>query len=113
MPNLSVNLDIYNLYAVGEDPVQSLKRLYPWIHHVHLKNRTRSASDGKTDLPLAQGDMNYREFLLALADLNYGGYVSVEWFGKAPDQAAVREMTYLQGVLGDVLTVREDALEHA
>ena len=113
MPNLCVNLDIYNLFAIGENPIQALKRLFPWVRHVHLKNRAQATDDGPEDLPLAEGDMDFGEFLLALVDLNYGGHVSLEWFGNHPAKAARREIAYLQAVFGDTLCILERPAERS
>jgi sugar phosphate isomerase/epimerase len=105
-PNLGVNLDIFNLFAIGEDPLRALKRSLPWLRIVHLKNAVRAGATYRNGAPLAQGAMDYRPFLLALAEANYGGYASIEWFGPDPSGAAFSEMAYLREVLGDKLEVR-------
>ncbi|MFH1084183.1 MAG: DUF362 domain-containing protein [Chloroflexota bacterium] len=104
--NLCVALDIFNLHAIGEEPVAALQRLLPWVRIVHLKNGVREGERWRNGLPLAQGAMDYRPFLQALLDVNYGGYCSVEWFGPEPDAAAVSELAFLRGVLGERLGAR-------
>jgi len=49
---------------------------------------------------LGEGAMDYAPFLRALAEVNYGGYVSVEWFGPEPNRAAETELAYLRQHLG-------------
>jgi uncharacterized protein (DUF362 family)/sugar phosphate isomerase/epimerase len=105
-PNLGVNLDIFNLFAIGEDPVRALKRLLPWLRIVHLKNGMREGATYRNGAPLAEGAMDYRPFLQALAEANYGGYASIEWFGPDPSGAAFSEMTFLRQVLDDKLEVQ-------
>jgi len=94
--NLWVNLDIFNLFTKGEDPLQALKRLFPWVRILHLKNGLRQGEKWQSGIPLAKGAMDYGSFLQALSESNYGGYVSIEWFGEDPAQAAQEELAYLQ-----------------
>ncbi len=105
MPNLCVNLDICNLYHAGEDPVRALKSLMPWVRILHLKNGIQREGDFEAT-PLAAGEMDYETFLQALAESNYGGYASVEWFGEEPEAAAFGEISYLRHMLGGKLCSR-------
>jgi len=105
-PNLVVNLDIYNLFAIGEDPREALARLRPHVCMVHLKNGIRQDQSRRLGIALAEGDMPYASFLQALADSDYDGYASIEWFGPEPSQAAITELRYLQTILGDRLARR-------
>jgi 3-dehydroshikimate dehydratase len=107
-PNLFVNLDIYNLYAIGEDPVAALGQLRPHIRMVHLKNAIRQDESRRLGIALAEGDMPYAPFLRALAASGYDGYASIEWFGPSPAEAAVSELRYLQSVLGEQLARRTE-----
>jgi len=107
-PNLFVNLDIYNLYAIGEDPVAALDQLGPHVRMVHLKNAIRQNESRRLGIPLAEGDMPYAPFLHALAESGYDGYVSIEWFGPLPAEAAISELRYLQSVLGEHLARRTE-----
>ena len=110
MSNLCVNLDIYNLQAIGEDPQRSLSRLLPWVRILHLKNGSVRGGERRSGVPLAEGDMDYDAFLGALAESNWGGFASIEWFGDDPAVAAVREMAYLRQVLGVKLEGRQEAV---
>ncbi|MBN1401320.1 MAG: TIM barrel protein, partial [Anaerolineae bacterium] len=106
-PNLWVNLDIFNLFAAGEDPLRALERLMPWIRIVHLKNGVQEEGRWRHGVPLAAGAMDYGAFLGALVEHNYGGFVSIEWFGPDPEGAAVSELAYVRETLGDTLGQRE------
>lgn len=89
--NLRVNLDIFNLFARGEDVIWALNELYPHTAHIHLKNRR----EGKPAL-LDEGELEYSPFMTALRDRWYGGYLSVEWFGPDPYWAAAESLSYLR-----------------
>lgn len=99
-PNLGVNLDIFNLFARSENPVRALKRLLPYMRIVHLKNGAWDGARWQYGRPLAVGAMDYDAFLRALAESNYGGFVSIEWFGDNPQSAAISELDYLHQQLG-------------
>lgn len=92
--NLRVNLDIYNLFEIGEPVLWALNELYPYTAHTHLKNRR----EGKPAL-LEEGGMEYEPFLTALQERWYDGYLSVEWFGPDPYWAAEQDLAYLRTFL--------------
>jgi len=104
-PNLGVNLDIYNLVARGEAPLWALEQLWPWLRIVHLKN-VRTIDGAPQPCGLAEGEMDYVPFLRALAARGYEGYVSIEWFGAAPERAAATELAFLRQTLGGALAGR-------
>jgi 3-dehydroshikimate dehydratase len=37
-PNFGLTLDPANIVCSGEDPIEGLHRLAPWVRHVHVKN---------------------------------------------------------------------------
>ena len=90
-PNLRVLLDIHNLFAVGEDPPETVERLYQYTHHIHIKNFR-----GDKACYLEEGDMDYRPFLRGLRSKGYDRYISVEWFGDNPWKAAAHELSVLR-----------------
>ncbi|MBC7237039.1 MAG: TIM barrel protein, partial [Chloroflexi bacterium] len=107
-PNLGVNLDIYNLFVRGEDPVRALKRLRPWVRILHLKN---GVPEGRQEVErdrgsISDGSMDYGPFFKALSESRYDGFASVEWFGSHPEQAARQELQAMRRLLGRFLEVR-------
>ncbi|NLC47314.1 MAG: sugar phosphate isomerase/epimerase, partial [Firmicutes bacterium] len=92
--NFGVNLDIHNLFAVGEDPVSALRLLAPYVVHVHAKNADETSR--KYGVPLAKGNMDYAPFLQELSEIGYGGYVSIEWFGEGAVENAASELAFLR-----------------
>jgi sugar phosphate isomerase/epimerase len=81
-PNLHVNFDPANmiLYGCGE-PIPALKRLGPFVRSVHCKDATWSDKPGETwgkEMPLGAGDVNFADFLAALAEIRYTGPLTIE-----------------------------------
>ncbi|TET54968.1 MAG: sugar phosphate isomerase/epimerase [Actinobacteria bacterium] len=111
--NLKVNLDIYHMFEVHKDPLLALDSLYPHMAHVHAKNAIIKPEERekakhpllhdpqpKADFvgikSLAEGEMDYKPFINNLLQKNYGLYVSVEWFGTNPEEAALKDLKYLK-----------------
>ncbi|MCD6231256.1 sugar phosphate isomerase/epimerase [Candidatus Aerophobetes bacterium] len=95
-PNLKVLLDIWHLFNEGKaDPVEALNRLFPYIMHVHAKNMIRKPQENQIAY-FEDGDMEYPIFLEALKKSGYNRYISVEWFGGNPWEAAKHELKYLR-----------------
>lgn len=94
--NLGVNLDIHNLFDMGEDPQLAWRRLLPHVRIMHVKNGRYV--DGKLvyGVPLASGNMDYAPFLHEVCASNYGAYMSVEWFGQDQAKSVAHELTYLR-----------------
>ncbi|RED52612.1 sugar phosphate isomerase/epimerase family protein [Cohnella lupini] len=103
MDNVRVNLDVFNLYQIGEEPLRTLERLYPFISNIHLKNGFLTAG-GKADYGklLGEGDMDFVPFLRALKTLGYDGWMGVEWFGGEFAEAAALEIDWLKRTLADI-----------
>ena len=91
--NLKVNLDIYNLFMVGENPLQALDKLWDYTVHFHLKNM----KNGKACY-LDEGEMDYGPILKELNLRRFNGFLSIEWFGDNPWEAARQEISYLNYV---------------
>ena len=95
-PNLFVNLDIHNLFDMGEDPILAARRLMPHTRIMHLKNARHVNGRRTYGVPLAQGNMDYAPFLAEVLTLSYGGFASIEWFGDDPARAAGSELAFLR-----------------
>ncbi|MGG1515393.1 sugar phosphate isomerase/epimerase family protein [Paenibacillus oryzisoli] len=96
--NVRVILDIYNLFHMGEEPLEALPLLYPYTVNVHLKNGSHSP-EGKVSYGklLTEGDMAVEPFLHALWAIGYRGFTAVEWFGDDYWGSAAKELAYLRG----------------
>lgn len=93
---VAVNLDPANLVMVtGDDPVQAVYNLKDYIVHTHAKDGIK-LMDGDPEviygviedviqqgelfkeLPLGEGDVPFAEYLAALDDIGYKGFLTVE-----------------------------------
>ena len=93
---VAVNLDPANLVMVtGDDPVQAVYTLKDYIVHTHAKDGRRllikdpeviyglveeTIQEGKAfiELPLGQGDVDFKKYLQALTDIGYKGFLIIE-----------------------------------
>lgn len=79
--NLKVNFDPANmlLYDKG-DPLRAVEILGPDIRSVHVKDAKRTKVPGTwgDEVPLGQGEVNIRAFLLTLKKVGYSGSLCVE-----------------------------------
>lgn len=93
--NIGLNLDIYHMWEVHQDPVDVLNQLFPFVFHIHAKNACLAKNNhyplfhdkqGLQEIngvtSLNNGSMPYLPFLQRLKQLNYQHYLSVEWFGQ-------------------------------
>lgn len=93
---VSVNLDPANFVMVtGDDPVQAVYTLKDYIVHTHAKDGRKLLDrdpeiiysviedviqEGQAfeELPLGRGSVDFGEYLKALEDIGYTGYLTIE-----------------------------------
>jgi sugar phosphate isomerase/epimerase len=95
---VGVNMDPANLVMVcGDDPVQAVKTLAPYIVHTHAKDGVMvqkgdaeaiyagfagmgdvSYDDFFREVPLGQGQVNWKAYLGALREIGYNGFLTIE-----------------------------------
>lgn len=97
---VGINLDPANFVMVtGQDPVESVYKLKDYIVHTHLKdgkmlNKTDpkiiydhfacggiealNVADYFIETPLGEGDVNFSDYINALNDIGYDGYLTFE-----------------------------------
>ena len=93
---VAVNLDPANLVMVtGDDPVQAVYNLKDYIVHTHAKDGVRHyyrapeevyglvesemlASPSFTELPLGKGGVDFKNYLKALDEIGYHGFLTIE-----------------------------------
>ncbi len=99
-PNVLLNFDPANLILYNKDePLPALRRLAPWIRHIHIKDAVRTSVPGTwgSEVVWGEGQVNAFAFLNTLAEIGYEGAVAVE--REAGDQrvkdiaTAVRRLT--------------------
>ena len=71
IPNIGVNFDPANmiLYAQG-DPVESIKKLEPWVRQVHIKDAIATKIEGRwgNEVIVGEGDVDWPSFLAAIPE---------------------------------------------
>ena len=112
-----VNMDPANLVmVVGDDPVEAVKLLSPYIVHTHAKdgimlNKDKSGNiyaDNHAlehmgvsfvEMPLGKGDVNFPTYLKALRDIGYNGFLTIEReVGDNPEKDIREAVEFLNGV---------------
>ncbi len=81
---------IFHPSMFSPDPLPAMERLWPWIFHIHATNPPGGIADGPID---------WRRLVAALAGRGYAGWLSVEWFAEHPDTATAREAAALGAAL--------------
>jgi sugar phosphate isomerase/epimerase len=81
VPGVGINFDPANmiLYAKGE-PIAALKKLFPWIVQVHVKDACKTKTPGTwgTEVPWGEGEVDAGKFVAELEKLGYKGNYVVE-----------------------------------
>mgnify|MGYP000867895754 CR=1 FL=1 len=92
---IAVNYDPANLVMVaGDDPVQGVYTLKDYIVHTHAKDGVKLSADGSTEihpgeehlhentkykeLPLGTGGVPFDQYLAALKEVGYKGFLTIE-----------------------------------
>lgn len=119
---VGVNLDPANFVMVtGQDPVKAVYLLKDHIVHTHLKDgRKLKNSDPKEiydhfadggiaalnvadyfiETPIGEGDVNWKEYIGALKDIGYQGYLTVEReTGADPESDIMKGVEYIKKYL--------------
>ncbi len=77
-PNIKINLDPANFVMIsGQDPVEGVKILRHLIVHTHAKDGIK-LQEGYKEMPLGQGSVPYPEYLSALRDVGFEGFLTIE-----------------------------------
>ncbi len=118
---VGVNLDPANLVmCAGDDPVQAVYTLKDYIYHTHAKDGvqfkpfdTRALYSAKhygleglsseglfKEVPLGTGNVKWKEYISALKDIGYDGYLTVEReVGDNPETDILTATTFLKELL--------------
>ncbi len=115
---VGVNLDPANFVMVtGDDPVEAVYTLKDYIVHTHAKDGRRLIEGDPLviygeieeeiqnavyfeELPLGKGDVKFIEYLRALDDIGYKGYLTIEReTGADPKADIFMAVNYLQEII--------------
>ncbi len=79
--SVGVNFDPANiiLYDKG-DPIESVRTLAPYIHHLHVKDATRTKKPGTwgAEVPWGDGEVGIEKFLAVLEEIGFEGTMAIE-----------------------------------
>lgn len=76
---LRVNYDPANLVMVAhDDPVQGVYVLKDYIVHTHAKDGIVTGEKTFLEVPLGTGGVDYENYLKALNDIGYNGFLTIE-----------------------------------
>ena len=81
MPSLAVSLDPSSLLRQGIDPVSATRELASWVVHAYANDASRSSKSPAMANPrgvgFPPGALDWEEYLGALEEINYRGYLTV------------------------------------
>ncbi len=103
-PSFAAIWDLHHPTRVGESPADVVHALGPAIRGVHVKDARLHDGDWQL-VPLGEGEVPVRESLVALHELGYDGWLTVEWEKRwhpeltEPEIALPRELTALRALL--------------
>lgn len=116
---VAVNLDPANLVMVtGDDPARAVHTLKDYIVHTHAKdgvklvdrdpeviyglvNGDAGAVPAFEEVPLGDGSVPWKEYLQALTDIGYTGFLTIEReVGDDPAADIIRAVDFLKGYIG-------------
>lgn len=76
---VAVNYDPANLtMCVADDAVQGVYELQHYIVHTHAKDGIRGTKPPYVEVPLGQGDVDWDNYLKALTEIGYRGFLTIE-----------------------------------
>ena len=92
-----VNLDPANFVMLcGQDPVEAVHILKDYIVHTHAKDGIKTGPDTFEELPLGQGNVPFPEYLAALRDEGFDGFLTIEReCGSTPEKDIQLAFDYL------------------
>ncbi len=114
---VGVNLDPANLVMVtGDDPVKAVHNLKKYIVHTHAKDGKQLfykdpeiiygmkpdvivTGDSFIEVPLGEGSVPFKEYLEALCDIGYNGFLTIEReVGDTPEKDIRTAVKFLEGM---------------
>jgi sugar phosphate isomerase/epimerase len=88
-PSLAASVDPASLLRGGHDPVQAVRALGSWVAHAYANDATGSAGAGAhpRGYGFPAGALDWEEYLGALEEVDYRGYLTI-WPDPAADPVA-------------------------
>jgi sugar phosphate isomerase/epimerase len=77
-PALRALWDFGNAFAAGEDPLDGLRLIGPWLGYVHVKDGLLQGGEWRL-MQLGQGQLPLKSIIQGLLAMGYTGSLTVEW----------------------------------
>ncbi len=116
---VAVNLDPANFVMVtGDDPVKAVYTLKDYIVHTHAKDGIKlldkspeviyglieeeiQSGEAFREVPLGEGSVNFKNYLAALEDIGYKGFLTIEReVGPDPAKDIAMAVNFLKSIIG-------------
>ena len=96
-----VNLDPANfVMCAGQDPVEAVHILKDYIVHTHAKDGVKLSETDYQEYPLGQGNVPFPEYIAALKEIGYDGFLTIEReAGATRFQDIKNAVTFLKEIL--------------
>lgn len=99
-PRIGCCIDVGHTARAGTDVVEAIHAAGPRLFNMHIKDLADFKSK-ESQVAVGQGKMPIREIFAALAQINYKGFVDLEYEIKADDPlpGVIESVAYMRGVL--------------
>lgn len=99
-PRIGCCIDVGHTVRAGTDVAQAIRAIGPRVLNMHMKDLT-SFTDKQSQVAVGDGKMPVREIFEALIDIQYRGFVDLEYEVHAEDPmpGVVASIAYMRGVL--------------
>lgn len=74
---IGLNCDIGHFWCAGEEPAEVIRKLAPYIHHIHIEDISGRVHHHQI---CGEGEIDFAPVFQALKDINYQGFISVELY---------------------------------
>lgn len=99
-PRIGCCIDVGHTARAGTDVVEAIHAAGPRLFNMHMKDLADFKSK-ESQVAVGQGKMPIREIFAALAQINYKGFVDLEYEIRADDPmpGVIESIAYMRGVL--------------
>ncbi|HEY2468518.1 MAG TPA: sugar phosphate isomerase/epimerase [Terracidiphilus sp.] len=99
-PRIGCCIDVGHTVRAGTDVVEAIHAAGPRLFNMHIKDLA-SFTSKESQVAVGQGKMPIREIFAALVQINYKGFVDLEYEIHADDPlpGAIESVAYMRGVL--------------
>ncbi len=99
-PRMGCCIDVGHCVRAGTDVVEAIKAAGPRLFNMHVKDLT-SFTSKESQVAVGEGKMPIRQIFEALKEINYPGWVDLEYevHGDDPMPGVTESFAYMRGVL--------------